>query len=122
LQHLQKGGLLNVIPNAKKGISKLSKPEKLYLNNTNMFYTLAEDNKIGTIRETFFVSQLKQSHNIEVSNKGDFLIDSKYIFEVGGDGKTFKQIRDIENSYLVIDTDDTQNHHKIPLWLFGFLY
>jgi predicted AAA+ superfamily ATPase len=122
LQHLQKGGLLNVIPNAKKGISELSKPEKLYLNNTNMFYTLAEDNKIGTIRETFFVSQLKQSHNIEVSNKGDFLVDSKYIFEVGGDGKTFKQIRDIENSYLVIDTDDTQNHHKIPLWLFGFLY
>jgi len=122
LQHLQKGGLLHMVVSAKKGISKLSKPEKLYLNNTNMFYALANDNKIGTIRETFFVSQLKQCCNIEVSSSGDFLVDGKYTFEVGGEGKSFKQIKDIDNSYLVIDTDDTQNPNKIPLWLFGFLY
>jgi predicted AAA+ superfamily ATPase len=122
LQHLQNGGLLHIVVSAKKGISKLSKPEKLYLNNTNMFYALANDSKIGTIRETFFVSQLKQSYNIEVSSSGDFLVDAKYTFEVGGEGKSFKQIKDIDNSYLVIDTDDTQNPNKIPLWLFGFLY
>ena len=122
LQHLQKGGLLHIIPSAKKSISKLSKPEKLYLNNTNMFYALTGENKKGTIRETFFVSQLKESHTVEVSREGDFLVDGTYTFEVGGESKSFKQIKDMDQSYLVIDTDDTQNPHKIPLWLFGFLY
>jgi len=122
LQHLDKSALLNIVPSAKKGITKLSKPEKLYLNNTNMFYCLSDDAKVGTIRETFFVSQLKQDHKVEVSNDGDFIVDGKFIFEVGGDSKTFKQIKDVSNSYLVIDTDNTQNLKKIPLWLFGFLY
>lgn len=122
LQHLQKGGLINIIASDKKGISKLSKPEKLYLNNTNIFYTYASESKIGTIRETFFVSMIKHIHNLEISNKGDFFIDAKYTVEVGGENKTFKQIKDMDNSYLVIDTDSTQNNHKIPLWLFGFLY
>ena len=122
LQHLDKGGLVNIIGSSKKGITKLSKPEKLYLNNTNIFYTFGSDFKIGTIRETFFVSQLKHLHTIEISNKGDFLIDHKYMFEVGGENKSFHQIKDIENSYLVVDTDSTENKTKIPLWLFGFLY
>lgn len=122
LQHLDKGGLLNIVGSSKKGISKLSKPEKLYLNNTNIFYCFAQDSKIGTIRETFFVSQLNQNHNIEVSTQGDFIVDDKFIFEVGGENKSFKQIKDIYNSYLVIDTDSTQNTNKVPLWLFGFLY
>ncbi len=122
LQHLDKGGLLNIIGSNKKGISKLSKPEKLYLNNTNIFYTFATESKIGTIRETFFVSQLKHLHNIEISDKGDFLIDNKYTFEVGGKNKSFNQIKDIKNSYLVIDTDSTENKNKIPLLLMGYLY
>lgn len=122
LQHLDRGGLLNIIGSSKKGITKLTKPEKLYLNNTNIFYTFGSESKIGTIRETFFTSQLKHLHTIEISNKGDFLIDNKYTFEVGGEGKSFNQIKDIKNSYLVIDTDSTENKNKIPLWLFGFLY
>lgn len=122
LQHLDKGGLLNIVGSSKKGISKLSKPEKLYLNNTNIFYIFATESKIGTIRETFFVSQLKHLHTIEISDKGDFLIDKRYTFEVGGEGKSFHQIKDIKNSYLIIDTDSTENQYKIPLWLMGFLY
>lgn len=122
LYHLDRGGLLNIIGSSKKGISKLSKPEKLYLNNTNIFYSFVSESKIGTIRETFFVSMLNQIHTIEIADKGDFLIDNKYSFEVGGENKKFNQIKDIKNSYLVIDTDSTQNPNKIPLWLFGFLY
>ena len=122
LNHLDRGGLLNIVASSKKGVTKLSKPEKLYLNNTNMFYCFGDDGKIGTIRETFFVSQLKQNHKIEVSTQGDFIIDDKYIFEVGGESKSFKQIKAIEDSYLVIDTDSTENEKKIPLWVFGFLY
>jgi predicted AAA+ superfamily ATPase len=122
LHHLDRGGLLNIVGSSKKGISKLSKPEKLYLNNTNLFYTFATEPKIGTIRETYFVSQIKSLYNIEVSDRGDFVVNGKYIFEVGGEGKSFSQIKDLENSYLVIDTDTTENKYKIPLWLFGFLY
>jgi len=122
LNNLDRGGLLNIVGSSKKGISKLSKPEKLYLNNTNIFYIFANESKIGTIRETFFVSQVKHLHQLEVPAKGDFLIDGKYTFEVGGESKGFKQIEDVENAYLVIDTDSTENPNKIPLWLFGFLY
>lgn len=122
LHHLDRGGLLCIVGSSKKGITKLSKPEKLYLNNTNIFYTFATEPKIGTIRETYFVSQIKSLHNIEVSDRGDFVVDGKYTFEVGGEGKSFGQIKDIPNSYLVIDTDSTENKNKIPLWLFGFLY
>lgn len=122
LHHLQLGGLLNMVVSSKKGISKLSKPEKLYLNNTNIFYTFGTESKIGTIRETFFVSQLYHIHKVEVANSGDFLVDNAYTFEVGGESKSFNQIKDVPNSYLVIDTDSTENSKKIPLWLFGFLY
>ncbi|MEA2073423.1 MAG: AAA family ATPase [Campylobacterota bacterium] len=122
LNHLDKGGLLNIIGSSKRGLTKLSKPEKLYLNNTNIFYTFASESKIGTIRETFFVSQLKHLHEIQISDRGDFIIDNKFTFEVGGGSKSFNQIKDVENSYLVIDTDFTENPNKIPLWLFGFLY
>jgi len=122
LHHLDRGGLLNIVASSKRGITKLSKPEKLYLNNTNMFYTFATETKIGTIRETFFVSQLKHLHHLDVSDRGDFVVDGRYIFEIGGRGKTFAQVKDLSNAYLVIDTDSTENKNKIPLWLFGFLY
>lgn len=122
LHHLEKGGLLNIIASSKKGITKLSKPEKLYLNNTNMFYTFTAESKLGTLRETFFVSQTKALYTVEVSERGDFVVDNRHTFEVGGKGKSFAQIKEMPNSYLVIDTDFTENKNKIPLWLFGFLY
>jgi len=122
LHHLDQGGLLNIVASSKKGLSKLSKPEKLYLNNTNLFYTFASVPNIGTIRETFFTSQLKHLYTLEVPTKGDFIVDKKYTFEVGGENKKFTQIKGLENAYLVIDTDSTENAYKLPLWLFGFLY
>ena len=122
LHHLDNAGLLNIIGSSKKGLSKLSKPDKLYLNNTNMFYTFVGESNIGTLRETFFVSQVRHLHTIESVTQGDFILDGKYTVEIGGENKSFKQIKNLENSYLVIDTDSTENRHKIPLWLFGFLY
>ena len=122
LEKLTKSDLLLSIANNKKGLTSLSKPEKLYLNNTNLFYSLCENSDIGTIREAFFANQLQESHNIMTTDKGDFIIDDKYIIEVGGKSKDFSQIKDVKNSYLAIDTDFIENPYKIPLWMFGFLY
>ncbi len=122
LMHLDKGELLNIIPNNKKGLAKLAKPDKVYLNNTNQLFAMCNEHKIGTTRETFFVNQVRNIHTVTSSDKGDFIVDNKYTFEVGGKNKTFKQIKDIKNSYLAVDNDFTVNEKKIPLWLFGFLY
>jgi len=61
-------------------------------------------------------------HHITIPKKGDFLVNEKYIFEIGGKKKSFKQIKDIENSYVIADNIEIGNGNKIPLWLFGFLY
>ena len=122
LSHLEKGDLLTLIADNKKGISALSKPEKLYLNNTNLFYALCANPEIGTIRESFFANQLKEGHMVTTSKQGDFIVDDTYIFEIGGEKKGFKQIKDLDNSFVVQDTNSTEDNHKIPLWLFGFLY
>ncbi len=122
LEHLARGDLLTVVPDNKKGLSSLSKPEKLYLNNTNLFYALCDEPEVGTVRECFFANQLKESHVITTSRQGDFVVNGKYIFEIGGENKGFRQIKDLDHSFVVQDTDSTEDNHKIPLWLFGFLY
>jgi predicted AAA+ superfamily ATPase len=122
LGHLEKGDLLTVVADNQKGLTALSKPEKLYLNNTNLNYALCDAPEIGTIREGFFVNQLQESHQITTSKNGDFIVNGKYTFEIGGKNKGFKQIKDIENAFVVQDIDTTEDNRKIPLWLFGFLY
>jgi hypothetical protein len=105
------------------GISKLQKPLKIYLENTNLMYALGpgEVNK-GNLRETFFANQIRQQHSGSYTAKGDFLIDGKYIFEIGGKDKTRKQIKDLNNAFIAADELEYGYQNKIPLWLFGFLY
>jgi len=122
LEHLTKGDLLTVVADNKKGLSSLSKPEKLYLNNTNLSYALCDNPEIGTIREGFFANQLQEQHTVTTTKQGDFMVNGKITFEVGGKDKGFKQIKDMKNAFIVQDTDSTENKYKIPLWLFGFLY
>ncbi len=81
-----------------------------------------EQEKIGTVRESFFANQVSAVHDIKVSSQGYFLVDENYIFEVGGKNKGFKQIKDMPNSYVVADDIEIGSGNKIPLWLFGFLY
>lgn len=105
------------------GISKLQKPLKVYLENSNLMYALTPTAaNIGNIRETFFANQLGYAHKIRYAEKGDFLINEKYIFEIGGKDKSMKQIEGIENSYIAADGIEYGFQNKIPLWLFGFLY
>lgn len=76
----------------------------------------------GSLRETFFINQVSQTYDVQYPKAGDFLIDRKFLFEVGGKGKSFDQIKDVPDSYLAIDDVEIGYSIKIPLWLFGFLY
>lgn len=120
---LEKADLLILLRTSTSGISKMNKPEKIYLNNPNLVYTLADaQSNQGTLRETYFLNQLQVHHSANWSDKGDFLVDGKYTFEIGGKNKTRKQILGIENAWIAADNIEYAEHNKIPLWLFGFLY
>jgi len=120
---LQSAGLIRILGAKSSGISIISKPEKLYLNNTNLFNIFCDTPKNGTIRETFFASALSYTHTLSYpKNGGDFMVDNTYTFEVGGRNKTKKQIKEIEKSFVVSDDMEIGTDNKIPLWLFGFLY
>ncbi len=122
LSSLQKASVLYLARMNGKFYTQLTKPDKIYLQNTNLLYLSQSDVNIGTLRETFFTNQLNTKHTTTLSAKGDFIIDDTYLFEVGGASKSFKQIAGIENSFLVLDEMQMGINNKIPLWMFGFLY
>ena len=120
---LEKADLLILLQTSVYGISKMNKPEKIYLNNPNLINTLADSqSNQGTLRETFFLNQLQVLHAVNYSEMSDFLVDNKYTFEIGGKNKSRKQITGIENSFVAADNIEFAWEKKIPLWLFGFLY
>ena len=123
LYYLEEARLLYLLQLKNYSVASLQKPEKIYLNNTNLLYALSEDNpNSGTIREVFFYNQLAGLHQISQSKEADFLVDNKYTFEIGGKNKTMTQIKDVENSWLVKDDIIQPTGRTIPLWMFGFLY
>ena len=120
---LNNAQLLQLLYMPEKGINSLNKPEKIYLNNSNLMYSQGEDNvNIGNIRETFFFNQVNVKYNINASKEADFLVADKYTFEIGGKSKQTKQIQDVQNSYVVKDNIEIGSDNIIPLWMFGFLY
>jgi len=122
IEILHKAELLRHIIYEQKRFKSLQKPDKLYLSNSTLFFTLCLNPKIGTIRESFIASQLSLKSSIYYVDRGDFLIDEKYILEIGGKNKSFEQIKNIENSFVISDDIEIGFNNKIPLWLFGFLY
>ncbi len=123
LYYMNEACLINSIYKNATGLNILQKPDKVFLENTNLMYAFKEDKaETGNLRETFFVNQLKNSHKIEYTSQGDFIIDKKYTFEIGGKNKTNKQIKNITNACIVSDDIELGYQNKIPLWLFGFLY
>ena len=122
LYKLDKAEILELLTVELKSYKKLVNPEKIYLGNTNLMYALSPKIEIGTLRETFFIDQCASVGTVQMPPKGDFLVNGKYLFEVGGEGKTFDQIADIPNSYLAVDGIETGYGARIPLWMFGLLY
>jgi len=121
-EYLHRGKIFNVIRAKSKGDNIFSKPDKVYLNNPNLNYSYCSQATIGMIRETTFTTFLKTNHTLYIPKKGDFLVDEKYLFEIGGKNKSFNQIKDIPHSFIVADNIEIGFGNKIPLWLFGFLY
>ena len=124
LKYLGDAKVLNLLYSDKKKIGKLSKPDKVYLENPNILYALTPTKaEIGTLRETFAICSLSESHTVEYGKaQGDFKVDGKYTFEIGGRSKGFSQIAGVENSYIFADDWDMPDGAKLPLWMLGFLY
>jgi len=124
LDYLDRAELLNLLKNAKKGDSYLTKPDKIYINNTNILFAIARENSnIGTLSELFFFNQLKNANHLVKSTKEtDFLVDNTLSFEIGGKSKGNKQLKNVKNAYIAADNILIGYNNKIPLWLFGFLY
>lgn len=120
--YIEEAGMIAQLRNNTEGIRGLGKVEKIYLDNTNLIYALAQDtSNIGNIRETFFLNQMRVRYNVFSSNIGDFFVEEK-VFEVGGKNKGQRQIKDIENGFIVKDDIETGFLNTIPLWHFGLTY
>ena len=123
LEALERAELFVGVDQGPGKLKHLSRPAKIFLGDTNLMSALVARPDTGALRETFFANQLRAAgHAILAPDKGDFVVDGKWLFEVGGEGKGFRQIKDERNSFVVNDGVESGIDNKIPLWLFGFLY
>jgi len=123
LYFLEEARLINMLYPSGSSIATLQKPEMIYLNNTNLMFAMASGKPMtGSIRETFFYSQLIVQHKVRHPKASDFEIDGRYIFEIGGKNKGRGQIQGLKNAYIVKDNMEYPVGNALPLWLFGFLY
>ena len=122
IHYLSLGNIFGRLEAKGKGDNIFSKPAKLYLNNPNLYHCYCEESEKGTIRETFFMNMLRVDHTLRYPKRGDFWVDDRYLFEIGGKNKGFGQIKDMPDSFIAADGIEVGFGRKIPLWLFGFLY
>ena len=122
LHLLENAKIISVLYTSVKGISRLQKPQKVFLHHPNHMYALTTANTDkGNLRETFFMNQVSLKHRITYPETGDFLVDNHWLFEIGGKSKGEKQLLDHPNAYIAADDLEYGSGKKIPLWLFGFL-
>jgi len=125
-QYLESAELVVGLSSHSKKLKALENPEKVFLNNSNLLYTLASQSpEIGTVRETFFASMLTVQHDLTLPSSGDFQVDDEFFFEIGGAKKSFQQLAEnanLQKSFVVADNIEVGFGQRIPLWLFGFLY
>ena len=122
IYQLKDARLLNTLTSEGKGISTLQKPDKIFLENSNLAFALKEKPDIGNVRETFVLNQLLNAGlNVSFPAEGDFITNGLTI-EVGGKGKNSRQVKHLENYLIASDDLETGSGNKVPVWLFGFLY
>ena len=119
---IEEAGMIAQLRDSTGGIRGLGKVDKIYLDNTNLIYSLASDNaNKGNIRETFFLNQLRVRHDVTVSPVADFKVGD-ITFEIGGKNKGLKQIQGLDNAFIVKDDIEHGYLNTIPLWQFGMTY
>lgn len=119
---LDRGAVLRSLHSGWRSPKSVAKPEKVLFDNTDIMAALSNLNEIGTVRETFIASMLAMDYKLSEPTVGDLLVDEKYLFEIGGKNKRYKQIADIPDSYVIVDDVESSIGNKIPMWMFGFLY
>lgn len=123
LSSMGRAELLRLLYTDNKSVTKMQKPDKIYLHNPNLLYALCESCHIGTVRECFVVNQLSVGHVVEYGKAtGDFKIDGKITLEVGGEKKSFDQIADVPDSYVLADNLESPIGRKLPIWIVGLTY
>lgn len=125
LSYLQEAGITRNMYKRARGISRFQKPDKIFLENPNLAFTFnSEAANTGTVRETFFANQLSFKHTLTYPDAHDFLVDEKWIFEIGGKGKntTLDSPEPNKSLWFALDGIEYGNSNRIPLWMFGFLY
>lgn len=123
LSFMDRAELVKLLYTDNKSVTKMQKPDKIYIHNTNMLCALGTQTNIGTLRECFVVNQLSHNHVVEYGkSNGDFKVDGKIIFEAGGRDKSFEQIANIKDSYILADSMEHPVGKKLPLWIIGLLY
>jgi len=123
LYYLEKAQAIMLLSKESSGIKQMAKPDKIYLGNTNYAYALGgEQTNIGSVRESFFMNQVRVKNNVSFSNTVDFKVSGKYNIEIGGKNKTKKQIAGLDNAFTVLDNIEIGYSNQIPLWLFGLTY
>jgi len=132
--YMELAGLIMQLRDMGEGIGLLGKVDKVYLDNTNLIFAIAEQHQeIGNIRETVFFNQMRVRNNVFRSEKADFNIstslnnnstslNNKITFEVGGKSKNQEQIKDLKNAYIVKDDIEYGYQNVVPLWAFGLNY
>jgi predicted AAA+ superfamily ATPase len=106
---------------SERNPKSMAKPQKVLLDNPSLLYALGYAD-LGKVRESFFAAMIAKGHEVAYPKDGDLLVDGRYLFEVGGSRKSFKQIKDLPDSFVVADDIEFGVGNKLPLWLFGFLY
>ena len=123
LYYLEKAQAIMLLSKESAGIKQMAKPDKVYLGNTNYAYALGgEQANIGSVRESFFMNQVRVKNSVSFSNTVDFKVSGKYNIEIGGKNKTKKQIARLDNAFTVLDNIETGYSNQIPLWIFGLTY
>jgi len=125
LESLKDAGIISLMFRGEKGVEIYRKPEKIFLENPNLFYSVKHEAhfepNIGAVRETYAYNQLSFDNLVTASDDKDFVIDG-YELEVGGKNKGTKYIKDKEADFVLKDGVEFAQGSLLPLWLIGFLY
>ncbi len=122
LLYIEKAGLISQLKEQFGKLNSFGKIEKVYLDNTNLIHVLSEGAEdAGTIRETFFLNQMRVRNRVSASAISDFEIEGT-TFEVGGKSKTSEQLKAADRGFVVKDDIEHGHGNVVPLWAFGLNY